>query len=187
MPLHGSRAAAPPPGQPRPALPACHGATHTRVRLPHATPVDPPVAPSPRPHTRCRPPNCSAVAGEAGATFIALNASEFVEMFVGVGASRVRDLFAQASPGPGGCGVADGGWRAGVKLARRAGCPRPAVVLLRACLPATRDGPAPCLPRPASCVSGVPRPAHCLPACALPAAPPPPAGACPGPRHHLHR
>ena len=38
---------------------------------------------------------CSAVAGEAGATFIALNASEFVEMFVGVGASRVRDLFAQ--------------------------------------------------------------------------------------------
>ncbi len=38
---------------------------------------------------------CRAVAGEAGATFIALNASEFVEMFVGVGASRVRDLFAQ--------------------------------------------------------------------------------------------
>jgi len=35
------------------------------------------------------------VAGEAGATFIALNASEFVEMFVGVGSSRVRDLFAQ--------------------------------------------------------------------------------------------
>ena len=37
------------------------------------------------------------MAGEAGATFIALNASEFVEMFVGVGASRVRDLFAQVS------------------------------------------------------------------------------------------
>ena len=37
-----------------------------------------------------------AVAGQAGATFFSLNASEFVEMFVGVGASRVRDLFTQA-------------------------------------------------------------------------------------------
>ncbi|MGZ3505880.1 MAG: ATP-dependent zinc metalloprotease FtsH [Vulcanimicrobiaceae bacterium] len=37
-----------------------------------------------------------AVAGQAGAAFFSLNASEFVEMFVGVGASRVRDLFAQA-------------------------------------------------------------------------------------------
>ena len=37
-----------------------------------------------------------AVAGEAGAPFLSLNASEFVEMFVGVGASRVRDLFRQA-------------------------------------------------------------------------------------------
>jgi cell division protease FtsH len=37
-----------------------------------------------------------AVAGEAGVAFLSLNASEFVEMFVGVGASRVRDLFAQA-------------------------------------------------------------------------------------------
>ena len=37
-----------------------------------------------------------AVAGEAAAPFLSLNASEFVEMFVGVGASRVRDLFAQA-------------------------------------------------------------------------------------------
>ncbi|MBV8771703.1 MAG: ATP-dependent zinc metalloprotease FtsH [Deltaproteobacteria bacterium] len=37
-----------------------------------------------------------AVAGEAGASFFSLNASEFVEMFVGVGASRVRDLFHQA-------------------------------------------------------------------------------------------
>ena len=36
-----------------------------------------------------------AVAGEAGVAFLSLNASEFVEMFVGVGASRVRDLFAQ--------------------------------------------------------------------------------------------
>jgi cell division protease FtsH len=38
-----------------------------------------------------------AVAGEAGVPFFSLNASEFVEMFVGVGASRVRDLFRQAT------------------------------------------------------------------------------------------
>merc|ERR1719161_3110409 len=37
-----------------------------------------------------------AVAGEAGVPFISASASEFVEMFVGVGASRVRDLFNQA-------------------------------------------------------------------------------------------
>ena len=37
-----------------------------------------------------------AVAGEAEVPFFSLSASEFVEMFVGVGASRVRDLFAQA-------------------------------------------------------------------------------------------
>ncbi|HLY37450.1 MAG TPA: ATP-dependent zinc metalloprotease FtsH [Candidatus Binatia bacterium] len=37
-----------------------------------------------------------AVAGEAGVPFFSLSASEFVEMFVGVGASRVRDLFTQA-------------------------------------------------------------------------------------------
>ncbi|MHB2026416.1 MAG: ATP-dependent zinc metalloprotease FtsH [Elusimicrobiota bacterium] len=37
-----------------------------------------------------------AVAGEAGVPFFSASASEFVEMFVGVGASRVRDLFAQA-------------------------------------------------------------------------------------------
>ena len=37
-----------------------------------------------------------AVAGEAGVPFLSLNGSEFVEMFVGVGASRVRDLFAKA-------------------------------------------------------------------------------------------
>jgi cell division protease FtsH len=37
-----------------------------------------------------------AVAGEAGVPFFSINASEFVELFVGVGASRVRDLFRQA-------------------------------------------------------------------------------------------
>ena len=48
------------------------------------------------------PPGCGktllarAVAGESGATFFSLTASEFVEMFVGVGAARVRDLFSQA-------------------------------------------------------------------------------------------
>lgn len=50
----------------------------------------------------CGPPGTGktllarAVAGEAGVAFLSLNASEFVEMFVGVGASRVRDLFTQA-------------------------------------------------------------------------------------------
>merc|ERR1719232_1218073 len=37
-----------------------------------------------------------AVAGEAGVPFISISGSEFVEMFVGVGASRVRDVFSQA-------------------------------------------------------------------------------------------
>ena len=37
-----------------------------------------------------------AVAGEAHVPFFSLSGSEFVEMFVGVGAARVRDLFAQA-------------------------------------------------------------------------------------------
>merc|ERR1712127_463118 len=37
-----------------------------------------------------------AVAGEAGVPFVSISAAEFIEMFVGVGASRVRDLFAEA-------------------------------------------------------------------------------------------
>jgi hypothetical protein len=38
-------------------------------------------------------PAAKAVAGEAGTPFFSCAASEFVELFVGVGASRVRDLF----------------------------------------------------------------------------------------------
>ena len=38
-----------------------------------------------------------ALAGEAGVPFFSLSGSDFVEMFVGVGASRVRDLFKQAT------------------------------------------------------------------------------------------
>ena len=36
-----------------------------------------------------------AIAGEAGVPFFSISGSDFVEMFVGVGASRVRDLFVQ--------------------------------------------------------------------------------------------
>src|SRR5271170_6491671 len=59
-----------------------------------------------------------AVAGEAGVPFFSISGSEFVEMFVGVGAARVRDLFEQARPA-----------RSGDHIYRRAGrarpCPRP--------------------------------------------------------------
>ena len=40
-----------------------------------------------------------AVAGEAGVSFFSISGSEFVEMFVGVGAARARDLFEQAQGG----------------------------------------------------------------------------------------
>ena len=43
-----------------------------------------------------KPLLAKAVAGEAGVPFFSISGSEFVEMFVGVGAARVRDLFAQA-------------------------------------------------------------------------------------------
>ena len=41
-----------------------------------------------------------AVAGEAGVQFLSISGSDFVEMYVGVGASRVRDLFEQAKSSP---------------------------------------------------------------------------------------
>jgi hypothetical protein len=42
------------------------------------------------------PAAAKAVAGEAGVPFFAASASEFVELFVGRGAARIRDLFAEA-------------------------------------------------------------------------------------------
>ncbi len=51
------------------------------------------------------PPGCGktrlarALAGEAGVPFLSISGSDFVEMYVGVGAARIRDLFAQARQG----------------------------------------------------------------------------------------
>jgi cell division protease FtsH len=42
-----------------------------------------------------------AVAGEAGVPFLAASASEFIEVYAGVGASRVRDIFRKVSRGRG--------------------------------------------------------------------------------------
>jgi len=56
----------------------------------------------PRGALLCGPPGtgktllAKAVAGEAGVPFLSTSGSEFVEMFVGVGASRVRDMFKTA-------------------------------------------------------------------------------------------
>lgn len=48
------------------------------------------------PSTSCVWRAAKAVAGEAGVPFFAASASEFVELFVGRGAARVRELFAEA-------------------------------------------------------------------------------------------
>jgi len=59
-------------------------------------------APHPHPTPKVGPPGtgktllAKAIAGEAGVPFFSISGSEFVEMFVGVGASRVRDLFKKA-------------------------------------------------------------------------------------------
>ncbi len=48
------------------------------------------------PREQVRPCSQKAVAGEAGVQFLSISGSDFVELYVGVGASRVRDLFDQA-------------------------------------------------------------------------------------------
>ena len=57
-----------------------------------------------------------AIAGEAGVPFFSLSGSEFVEMFVGVGASRVRDLFKRAKENAPSCVPND--WRCFAVLGR---------------------------------------------------------------------
>jgi len=60
-----------------------------------------------------------AVAGEAGVPFYAISGSDFVEMFVGVGASRVRDLFEQAKANAPSAGTVARAWAAGTTSGSR--------------------------------------------------------------------
>ena len=62
----------------------------------HPRPPLPPAAPLWRPPGTGKTLMATADAGEAGVPFFSISGSDFVEMFVGVGASRVRDLFDQA-------------------------------------------------------------------------------------------
>lgn len=55
-----------------------------------------PLGYTPRAHPAGKTLLAKAIAGEAGVPFFSVSGSEFVEMFVGVGASRVRDLFKKA-------------------------------------------------------------------------------------------
>jgi hypothetical protein len=106
--LVGDRAAR---SGPRRAPTRCQAAwPATPVWLPCARPcrawigltASDPTTPPPYPRAQVGPPGtgktllAKAVAGEAGVPFFSCAASEFVELFVGVGASRVRDLFEKA-------------------------------------------------------------------------------------------
>ena len=66
-----------------------------------------------------------AVAGEAGVPFFSISGSEFVEMFVGVGAARVRDLFEQARKQGAGDHLHRRARRAGPRPRHRPDCRRP--------------------------------------------------------------
>ena len=57
-----------------------------------------------------------ATAGEAGVPFLSISGSDFLEMFVGVGPARVRDLFAQARAQAPSIIFIGAGWRLGVCL-----------------------------------------------------------------------
>ena len=61
-------------------------------------PTHPPTLspPPPRPAGTGKTLLAKATAGEAGVPFLTISGSDFMEMFVGVGPARVRDLFAQA-------------------------------------------------------------------------------------------
>ena len=98
-----AHAACPAGSAPTPfGLPHSHRYLLARWAAPH--PTHPPTHPHPLPHTThtTHPAGtgktllAKAIAGEAGVPFFSISGSEFVEMFVGVGASRVRDLFKKA-------------------------------------------------------------------------------------------